>query len=141
LTVKKDAVVITLTLKGGENLLGYYCGEAEATAELQASVLIYRPITISEVVYLVNNSPVRSYHTNLYCPYGGSLITIPYSDVTHRDIASEFFTMFYPRTLGELLMKEEALQKSYIDLYEYQNDSVILENTDSILLRGDDTLH
>lgn len=130
----KEAIVITLKLKTGEDILGFYCGESDEDTGLEPSILLMRPIKVKQQVQQIQgtNIPVFSYMGDLYSLYGSPLTYIPYSLIVTRDVASDFFSLYYQRTLGNLLALEDRIQESYISSYDMQDVSAAMGDTDSI---------
>lgn len=122
---------MALKMKDGTNLLGAYYGESEDNNR----IVLYKPITINLSTLFFNSTPINSYTTNMFFQYGGDLVTIPYTDILHHDIASEFFEVFYSKSLSDLLyLEEEVLHKSYIKFFRDSDIRDAMRGTDSILI-------
>lgn len=130
----KPKIVITLKLKSGEDLIGYYLGEEEESDINQKSVCIYRPIKIKQIHFTVDGytSNGFNYASDLYSLYGSPMVLIPYSNILTRDVASPFFEIYYERSMGELLALEDKIQDNYIKAYQKQDLREVMKNTDSI---------
>ena len=128
---KKKIYVVCLKTTDGDDILGLYMGENDEN-ELDPSIILYRPIYIKPVSYASNGMLVNTYATKHYFNYGSNVSNIPYSKILNRDLASDFFSVFYTKSIGELICEEEKINKSYTDLYEYQNLEIVMEETDSI---------
>lgn len=123
---------MAIKMKDGTNLLGFYYGESEDGSR----IVLHKPVTIRMVTYTLNSTPISTYNTEPYFRYGGSAVSIPYTEITHHDIASEFFTVFYVRSLSDLTYAEDVLNASYIKFF-YENDiREAMGDTDSILVEN-----
>jgi hypothetical protein len=132
---KKEPIVIYLKLKSGEDILGFYGGEMEAEAGMDASIIMMRPLKIKQIVQRhPTGLPVFSYTADLYSLYGTSITCIPHSNVLTRDIASEFFSVYYQRTLGDLLVMEERIQESYVKMWDREDVRTAMGETDSMYM-------
>ena len=128
---KKEAVVIAIKTKDGQDILGFYIGDSGEETE-ERSMILYRPILINPTTYLVHGSQVHTYATSLYFQFGSGVSYIPYDNIVIKDVASEFFSSFYVRAVGELIAKSSMINDSYSKFYEKQDLSDIMENTDSM---------
>lgn len=128
----QKTIVMTVKMKNGTNLLGFYFGEEENTEDPR--IILYRPIIIKLVTYSLHGKTVNAYVTDQYFQYGSGMVSIPYSEIFHQDIASEFFTSFYIRSASDLSMMEEELHDSYTRFFLAADIKVVLENTDSIYI-------
>jgi hypothetical protein len=126
----KKTLVMAVKMKDGTNLLGFYYGESEDGSR----IVLHKPITIKLVTYAVANKPIHAYTTDPYFQYGGSAVSLPYTDITHHDIASDFFTLFYIRSLSDLTYAEDVLAASYIKFFYDSDIRAAMSNTDSILV-------
>ena len=135
--MSKDAIVVTVRLKNGADILAYYCGVTEPTEHLEKGLMLYRPIYIKQVGYRIRGSetPVFSYETDLYSLYGPSIITIPLSEISFHDVASEFFTMYYGRNIGNIIAREDMIQEAYIKFMTEKDELEAMGDTDSMLIR------
>lgn len=128
--------IVTVKLKSGEDLIGLSGGIIEDDAHGETCLSLMRPIKIKRHIrYTESGYPVFSYVSDLYSLYGSVMTCIPMSIVASIDIASEFFSVYYNRTLGELLVIEERIQEVYIDMYENDDIKSAMEGTDSIYLK------
>jgi hypothetical protein len=131
---KKIETILAIKKNDGTNILGYYL-EDDITKVGEEFVVLYQPITVSSVTYSTNNTNIRTYMGNPYFMYGETgIVTIPLKDVVHRDIASDFFKLYYVRTLDEILALEKATQDSYMEFYIKADIKNIMKNTDSIFV-------
>lgn len=123
---------MAIKMKDGTNLLGFYYGESEDGSR----IVLHKPVTIKMMTYTLNGSikPIHAYNTDSYFRYGGSAVSIPYSEITTHDIASEFFTVFYVRSLSDLTYAEDVLNASYIKFFYDSDIRDAMGDTDSILV-------
>lgn len=126
-------------MKDGTNILGFYFGESGEEATEQR-VILFRPVTIKLVTYSLNNKPIHAYLTDPYFQYGSNMVSIPYSDISHQDIASEFFSIFYIRSVSDLTSAEDELHASYIKFFYDSDVRKAMRNTDSILVPNESEL-
>lgn len=128
--------VVALRLKSGEDVLGFFCGDSfpEEDTYQESAILLYQPMLIKLATYSVYNKPVEAYVTDLYFSYGDPVVAIPFSSIITRSEASEFFTLFYVRTLGQLLDKENTLQEKYLKFFETSDLADIMGETDSMYI-------
>jgi hypothetical protein len=131
--------VVAVRLKSGEDLLGFFCGDSfpEEDSKQESAILLYQPILIKLATFSVHGTPVNTYITDMYFTYGDPVVAIPFSATITRSEASEFFTLFYSRTLGELLDKENTLHESYLKFFNDSDLAEIMRNTDSVFVPTD----
>jgi hypothetical protein len=136
---KLPSIVLSLRTSLGEDILGYYCGETEKDDSFEKCVILYRPVKIKEQLYQYQKTGkiVTQYVTNLYLPFGSSMVYIPYSQILNRSEASVFFDIFYKKTLGELIATEEDAQAAYLKFWNDQDTADAMSDTDSILVTAD----
>ena len=96
--------------------------------------MLYRPIYITQKNHLFNDVPVTSYLTSMYFRYGSNVVHIPYSKIVTHDEASDFFSMFYKRSIGDLIAREENVHGMYIDFFDRQDMKDAMKDTDSLLV-------
>lgn len=129
---KKKAIVVAIKNKDGNDILGYHLGDSEYAGE--PCMVLYRPIFIQQSVHLVDKIPVTTYATTMYFRYGNHAVNIPYASIECHDLASEFFTLFYSRSIGDLIAREEELHNRYMKFYVNNDIKEAMENTDSIFV-------
>lgn len=122
----KESVVLALKTKRGENILGFFCGEAENPFTKEPSFLLYRPIMVNHINYAQNGGKYHNYISDFYFPYGDRVVRFNQKDVISLDQASEFFSRYYKRVLGEHIVDEEKLQNRIDDMYENKDIAEIL---------------
>lgn len=130
----KNAIVIAIKTSKDEDILGYYAGDSEETEVNKRCVIIYKPLCIRIISNVISGKAVAQYVTYPYFQYGGSLVTIPYDNILTKDVASEFFTMFYTRALGEYMVSEDEIHDRYTKLFEKRDFDEIMSETDSIFI-------
>ena len=133
MTSKNKATVIAIKLKDGNNILGWYCGESDSE-EYNPYVVLYRPIYIKAYSHFVGEKQITHYGTSSYFQYGSQMVSIPNSEIMCRDIASEFFSLFYAQSIGDIIATEDDVADSYLKFFEKRNTKEAMENTDSILV-------
>jgi hypothetical protein len=126
----KKTIVMSVKMKDGTNILGFYFGESND----ESRIVLYKPIIIKLVTFSVANKPIRAYVTDPYFQYGSGVVSVPYSDISHHDIASEFFTTFYIRSSSDLMALEDELHDSYIKFFYESDVRKLMEDTDSIFV-------
>ncbi len=132
---KNKAVVIALKNKDGHDILGYYLGESTIDdGAHEPCIILYRPIYVHQSVQLIKNIPVTSYATSMYFRYGTQAVNIPYSHILCYDQASEFFTLFYTRSIGDLIAREENVNESYLKFFINKDIKEAMKNTDSLFV-------
>lgn len=130
----KNLKCAAVKLKSGKDLLGFFCGNSDPDEELNVppAIILYRPIEIKLVTYSLHGKPINSYLTDLFFTYGSELVAIPFSEILTHSEASDFFTLFYARSIGDLMANEHDLHDSYIKFFEDSDLRYIMKNTDSI---------
>ena len=81
--------------------------------------------------YSQNGKLFHNYEHNLYFPFGGTMVEILHDDIRNSEMASDFFSMYYTKVLGEHMVQEETLQKSIIEHYENKNTYDVMEEAGS----------
>lgn len=134
---KKDSVVLSLRTKYGENLLGYYVGDSINKVSELPTVVLYRPIRINYIEYVNQGKMLQNYEHTFYFPFGGPLVEVLQADIINSDTASDFFSFYYAKILGEEIVNEERLQNRIISFYEHLEIRDILKenNTDSFYIK------
>jgi hypothetical protein len=133
-TEKSAPIVVTLKLKSGYDLLAFYGGEGEESDTIGRSIIVYRPIWIKEVMTSYKDQYVPKYLSDFYSNYGGPLVAIPYAHIITRDVASEFYSIYYQKVIGDLLVADEKLQASYRKYFTYLDEKEVMGSTDSFLV-------
>jgi len=129
----KDTVA-AIKLTDDNDILGFFLGESPAQEGIESSIILYRPIYIIQKNHIFNEVPVTSYLTSMYFRYGSHVVHIPYSKIVTHDEASEFFSMFYKRSIGDLIAREENVHASYIKFFDKQDTKDLMSDTDSLLI-------
>lgn len=134
--MKPEVYAVTLKLKTGEDIIGYYLGEVEESDINRKSISLYRPIKIRQlqIKSVANSAPSFVYVSDLYSLYGGKQVNIPYSEIVTRDVADPFFVVYYERSLGGLVALEDSIQETYIKAYQKQDLQEIMKNSDSVYM-------
>lgn len=135
--IKKDAIVLSIRTKYGENLLGYYVGDNVNKLSGAATVILYRPIIVKYIEYHNQGKIFQNYEHAFYFPFGGPMVEILVSDIRHSDVATDFFSMYYAKILGEEIVNEERLQNRIIAFYEEMNvrDVMAEAKSDSMYMK------
>ena len=126
--------VVALRLKDGSDILGFYCGECEKTELFEDSIILYRPIYISPHSNVINGVTLYTYSSSLYFRFGSQMIHMPYSNILHHDIASDFFTQLFFENIVDLMSHEDIINDAHSKFYERRAVKDAMKDTDSILL-------
>jgi hypothetical protein len=134
MTEKTKHTVVALRTKDGADILGYYCGESDKSEMFGDSIILYRPIYVAPLTNIIKGTPLFTYSASLYFRYGSQVVHMPYSNILHHDIASEFFTSYYFETIGDLIAHDDHVAESHIKFYQRRAIKEIMQSTDSILV-------
>lgn len=129
------AVVCSLKLKNGDNILGYFVGEQENAITNELSLNVFKPI---RMIVTTNTYPNGSICTNyvpqFFAPFGSPIVLFAMTDILHYDIASPFYSRLYSKVLGEMIVYEEEREARINKAFDAQELKDLLSKTDSIYI-------
>jgi hypothetical protein len=130
--MKKEATVLALKLRDGTDILGLYAGEVDHEITNEPCVIMFRPVRIILQSMIVNGRIISNYIPSMYFPYGDVSTYIPKNQIVHQEIANDFFTRFYTKVLGELIVYEENRQERIMNVFDAQELEEIMQTTNSM---------
>lgn len=138
--MEEKYTIVTLKLKSGEDILGLFGGESEPKSESdERAVILYQPIKIKQISTNIFGRIIFSYVSDFYSLFGNQLVYVPYSNISLKSIASEFFKIYYAKQLPILMEAEDQIRMSHLTFYRNQEIKELMSDREGSFYIDPDT--
>lgn len=138
--MEEEHTIVTLKLKSGEDIIGLFGGETEPKSESdERFVILFQPIKIKQISTNIFGRIIFSYVSDFYSLFGNQLVYVPYSNISLKSIASEFFKIYYAKQLPILMEAEDQIRMSHLTFYRNQEIKELMSDREGSFYIDPDT--